>query len=270
MSSTLLAIFDVNLFIKGVLTVAMAFALFVGGVTVILSAILGKKLGFLVTAVSLFGWMIVLSSVWVWGFYSQGIDTVSNLGPRGTEPHWEVLDAGITTSNEEVPEAAKYPSAPWQQPDEQQLGSVDPVAVAIQQFLVDQANREAGVSPIEPVVPEAGGELEDEKHEQEQRLEEEGQPIFIPEDFVVQDVMFATASDGKTSLAAGRGYYLTGGPIYRVILAHDSGNVPVYSWIFLIGSVIGLGVSLPFLDRAEKSRKEFLTGGSAPAWRGPA
>jgi hypothetical protein len=40
--------------------------------------------------------------------------------------------------------------------------------------------------------------------------------------------------------------------------------------MFLAGSIILFAVHLPLLDRAEKSRKEFLTGGSAPAWYGPA
>jgi hypothetical protein len=30
------------------------------------------------------------------------------------------------------------------------------------------------------------------------------------------------------------------------------------------------GAQLPLLDRAERKRKEFLIGGTAPAWYGPA
>ena len=40
--------------------------------------------------------------------------------------------------------------------------------------------------------------------------------------------------------------------------------------MFLAGSILVFLLVLPFLDRAEKKRKEFLTGGSAPAWYGPA
>jgi hypothetical protein len=40
--------------------------------------------------------------------------------------------------------------------------------------------------------------------------------------------------------------------------------------MFLIASVVGLGIHLPFLDRAERKRKEILTGGTAPPWYGPA
>jgi hypothetical protein len=40
--------------------------------------------------------------------------------------------------------------------------------------------------------------------------------------------------------------------------------------MFLAGSIGMFLVTLPLLDRAEKKRKEFLTGGGAPAWYGPA
>ena len=50
----------------------------------------------------------------------------------------------------------------------------------------------------------------------------------------------------------------------------DSGSVERYSWMFLVGSTIAFVVHLPLLDRAERKRKEFLTGGSTPAWYGPA
>jgi uncharacterized protein (DUF4213/DUF364 family) len=40
--------------------------------------------------------------------------------------------------------------------------------------------------------------------------------------------------------------------------------------MFLIGSTLLFGAHLPFLDRAERTRKEILTGGTAPPWYGPA
>jgi hypothetical protein len=46
--------------------------------------------------------------------------------------------------------------------------------------------------------------------------------------------------------------------------------VPHYSLMFLVASIVLFALHLPLLDRAEKSRKAFLTGGTAPAWYGPA
>ena len=46
--------------------------------------------------------------------------------------------------------------------------------------------------------------------------------------------------------------------------------MPVYAWSFFLSSIVLFVIHVPFLDRAEKSRKEILTGGTAPAWYGPA
>jgi hypothetical protein len=50
----------------------------------------------------------------------------------------------------------------------------------------------------------------------------------------------------------------------------SKGNVWAYSYLFLAVSLILFAIHLPLLDRAEKQRKAFLTGGSQPAWFGPA
>ena len=61
-------------------------------------------------------------------------------------------------------------------------------------------------------------------------------------------------------------HFLEGGPLWTVSLYHDEGSVPKYSYMFLVGSVILFAIHLPLLDRAEKKRKELLTGGAAPPW----
>jgi hypothetical protein len=40
--------------------------------------------------------------------------------------------------------------------------------------------------------------------------------------------------------------------------------------MFLIGSALGLAIHIPLLDRAERTRKQILTGGTPPPWYGPA
>ena len=65
-------------------------------------------------------------------------------------------------------------------------------------------------------------------------------------------------------------HYAGGGPVTTLTMYHDSGSVPRYSLMFLIASIVLFLLLVPLLDRAEKKRKEFLTGGSAPAWYGPA
>ena len=231
--------------IKGTLVTVMAFVLFVGSVLLLLGAVFGRRMGYLVLAVGLFGWMMILSSVWTFGFYSQGLETPVNLGPRGAEPSWLVESAGIDP--EPVYEAyTTYPDGPeWRVPgtNDNDVGSEQSVTTATQGFLAEQANEELGTEIHEPGAVQTT-------------------------DFTVEDVQFAT--DGEVSLAAATAYYTDGGPVLRVYLRHDSGSVNKYSWMFLIGSTFLFAAHLPFLDRAERKRKAILTGGTAPPWYGPA
>lgn len=229
----------------GYLTVAMAIVLFVGSVYLLLAAVFGPRMGYLVMAVALFGWMMILSSLWAFGFYSQGLHTQNNLGPRGTEAHWAVFGTGVEVASVRYPVVDKYPADPWKAPygkDDPRETSVGTVTNAIQIALADQANQQLA----------ANGES----------------ATVLPTDFTVTDVEFATS--GKTSLAGAHAFYSGGGPRVTVFAAHDSGNVPVYSFAFLGASVILFAIHVPFLDRAERKRKAVLTGGKPPEFRGPA
>lgn len=229
-------------FVKGILVIVCALILFVGSVYVLVSAVFGLRMGYLVLAVSFFGWMIIFSAIWAFG--APG--TLKNVGPRGTEAHWQVFAASTAPGTTLFPESVKYPGPPWHTPppEDPEAASIPTVTTAFQNYLAAQAER----------LLAANGQ---------------GEVVIDPTTFVVQDVKFATARDG-THLAAATGFLNSGGPGITLYAYHDSGNVPVWSWIFFIGSIIGFVIHLPFLDRAEKSRKAILTGGTAPAWYGPA
>jgi hypothetical protein len=230
---------------KGGLAVIMAFVLFVGSVLIMLSAVFGRRMGYLVLAVSFFGWMIILSSLWTFGFFSQGLDTPVNLGPRGAEPTWVVTSAG-THPEPVYPAFATYPGDDWREPgtNDADTSSVQSVTAAASTFLAEQANEDLGKSENEP-------------------------GALTTTDFTVQNVEFYATQDG-VSLAAAHAFFNDGGPMLTLYLRHDSGSVNRYSWMFLIGSTLLFGAHLPFLDRAERKRKEILTGGTAPPWYGPA
>lgn len=239
--------FDVacDTLLKGGLSVVMGFVLFVGSVLLLLSAVFGRRMGYLVLATSFFGWLLLLSALWAFGFWSQGTETPTNLGPRGIEPSW-VVEAAGTQPEPTIEAFASYPDPEtWRTPgtNEADAGSVQSVQGAVQSYLAEQVNEEQGKGQFDP-----------------------GAAQTI--DFTVQDIRFA--ADGKTSLAAARAFYNGGGPVLTVYLRHDSGSVPVYSWVFMLVSLVGLAVHLPLLDRAERTRKDILTGGTAPPWYGPA
>ena len=232
--------------IKGGLTTIMGFLLFVGGPLLMLAAVFGRRMGYLVLAVSFFGWMIILSSLWTFGFYSQGVETPVNLGPRGAEPAW-VVEAVGTDPEPTYDVFGSYPEPPqWRAPgtNDNDTASVQSVTSAVQGFLAEEANRELGKQGHEP-------------------------GAITTTQFTVELVRFA-AAEGDVSLAGARAYFTGGGPLLTVYLRHDSGSVNRYSWMFLIGSAFGFAAHLPFLDRAERKRKEILTGGTAPPWYGPA
>jgi hypothetical protein len=159
------------------------------------------------------------------------------------EPAWVPLEGSFSVQSQQYPEISKYPASPWRVPPPSLAASVQSVTGAIQAFLSERANAQLGRDPtaIDAIQPTA---------------------------FAVQNIRFA--KHGSTSLAAAQAFYSGGGPALTVFAYHDPGSVPRYSWMFLGGSIVLFLLHLPFLDRAERKRKEILTGGNAPPWYGPA
>jgi len=234
---------ECGILLKGGGAVIMALTLFVGSVYLVLAAVFGRWMGYLVMSVAFYGWLILLSSMWLFGFWAQGPTTKTNLGPRGSEPAWVPLEGNLDAVAVRYDTFSAYPDAPWAEPTPGQESSVLSVSSVVTTFLADSANEQLGFA--------------------------EGTPqAILNTQFTVDDIRFAPA--GKVSLAVVRAYYTGGGPLITVMLYHDSGSVPRYSFMFLGSSILLFAAHLPLLDRAEKKRKEFLTGGTAPPWYGPA
>jgi hypothetical protein len=235
---------DCGILARGAGVVLMGFTLFVGSVYLLLTAVLGRWMGYLVLMVSFSGWLIMLSSLWAFGFYSQGPDTPVNLGPRGAEPAWIPLLASTDSTSDRYEQFAAYPDAPWEQPDPgQDSAQVQSVTGIVSDFLAEEANAELEIPETDPTAVSGV-------------------------DFAVDSISFANSGD--TQIAVARAHFLEGGPLWTVSLYFDEGSVPKYSYMFLVGSLILFAIHLPLLDRAERKRKEFLTGGAAPPWYGPA
>jgi hypothetical protein len=231
---------------KGIGVVLAGFILFVGSVYVLLAAIFGRWMGYLVLAVAFFGWMTIQSGIWLFGFWSQGPETKTNLGPRGPDAAWVVDSAGIDPGAVH-PELAGYPSPDYAEPDTtnpDQAADLQAAEGAITTYLATQSNVELGNNPTDFTA-------------------------LQPTQFTVDDLRFVT-TDAGDKLAVAQAHFLGGGPSTIVTLHYKGGQVWHYSLMFLIGSLVLLVVHIPFLDRAERSRKEFLVGGTAPPWYGPA
>lgn len=220
--------------------------LFVGSVYILLAAIFGRWLGYLVLMVAFSGWMIIQSALWLFGFWSQGPETPTNLGPRGKDPAWAVVAAGSQTDPEQDEIFASYPGEPWAKADledDEEAAAFTSVNSTATAFMAERANEELGLSheDLEAITPSA---------------------------FTVDSILFADDDGGEFAVAVA--HFAGGGPRTTLSIAYQTGAVPRYSYMFLAGSIVLFAIHLPLLDRAEKSRKEFLTGGSAPAWYGPA
>jgi hypothetical protein len=248
--------FDPQVFFLGALAVLCGFVLFAGSGYVLLSGVLGARMAYLVEATAFFAFLALLSSLWTFGFWAGGPDTQANQGPRGTEPGWVVVESGVDVSSAEYPEAALYPGEPWKEPNEGQLASVDPLAASMREYAAAQANEQAGIEVQAEIPKWAGGQGEPEY--------ELGKQPYLPTDFVVQNVRFAT--QGDTSLGAGEVHYKFGGPLLTTVARHDPGHPGIWSWVFLIGSLMGFAIHVPFLDKEEKRRKGIITSAPAP-WR---
>jgi hypothetical protein len=228
---------------KGAGVVLAGFVLFIGSVYVLLAAVFGRWMAYLVLMIAFSGWMILLSSLWLFGFWAGGPDTKTNLGPRGSEPAWQVLSAGSTAGNTRYGEFETYPGQPWA-PGDPASPDFQAAQGAATTFLAQQANADLGRDPL-------------------------GVDALQSTNFTVDSTKFAAASDG-TPIAVVEAHFTAGGPETVLAMYHNSGSVPRYSAMFLAGSILLFVIHLPLLDRAERSRKAFLTGGSAPPWYGPA
>jgi hypothetical protein len=224
--------------IEGALVVVTSIILFPGSVFLLLSAIFGVRMGYLVAATGFFAFFIILAALWSFG--APG--TLPFLGPKGDLPAWKPLAAAEDLTSPTFPVIDEYPGGPWQPPGKRTTGQVEPATTAIQEFLAEEAQAELRQAGVE-------GEL-------------------APEDFQVTEVMFTQV--GETKLAGATAFASTGGRTVEVVAHLDPGNLAIPSYVALGVAVVGFLVHLPFLDRAERRRKDVLTGGEQAPWRGPA
>jgi len=87
-----------NPIVIGVLTVLCAVGLFCGSVYLLLGTNLGGRLGFLVAAAGLTGFMVLLTTLW-WTSGNSGLDP-----PHGDSPSWSVVEV---LKPGELPKASK-------------------------------------------------------------------------------------------------------------------------------------------------------------------
>jgi hypothetical protein len=248
---------------KGLGVTIAGVILFIGSVYILLAAIFGRWMGYVVLMIGLSGWMILQSALWLFGFWSQGLETPTNLGPRGAEPAWLVLEAGLEAGADRFSSTYEaFPGDPWREVGGQEAAPAAPPTDG-----ATTADAEGENADIQQVTGSATSFLSDQANE-ELGLEPDTAEAVTPTQFTIDTIAFAR--EGETRLAVVRAHFNGGGPQTTLSMYFDAGSVPRYSYMFLAGSILLFALHLPLLDRAERQRKEFLTGGSAPPWYGPA
>lgn len=88
--------------IRGILVVLTAVAILMGSVYLVLGTNLGARLGFLVALAGLFGWMSIMSLIWL----------VYGIGLKGRDPSWQPKDVvvGATFQNAVTPVVKSVPA----------------------------------------------------------------------------------------------------------------------------------------------------------------
>ncbi len=107
MSAVMLANFEYSVFIRGILFPGIMFIILCGSSYMIMATNMGNRLGFLVAAAGLAGWMFLMSLAWM----------MYGIGLRGKDPTWHVTDVITGTSNLGVstnPAVADLATVPFQ------------------------------------------------------------------------------------------------------------------------------------------------------------
>lgn len=176
---------DTELLIRGIIGLITGVTLLFGSVWLLLSLILGVRLGYLIMASTLFGILIILSLIWL----------VTAFGPAGPETTWVATGAGeelsVVEREEESWDVSDYPAGDWVTPAED---------LFLAEEDIDTESEEALVRPVlNTVISEAVNpkRAEDVEHLVESDIELEAGAFEIT-DIKMQDAIV----DGKESIIA--------------------------------------------------------------------
>lgn len=228
-------------------------ALLIGSIYVLLTGVLGARKAYLVLGTSLFGFIILLSLVWMAG--APG--TTPGTGPRGTEPSWVPFLAESEQGEEFQEVLATFPQR-WDRPGRKYSGGVESAGE---------------IEKVRPAVQEALARL----------AAFEGREATDPKDwsFRLEGVKPASPEEVLIPVGAVRfveaqrllaGITIPGTdkhPTVTVFAFRDKGRIFQPSALFLGSSVVLFALHLAGLARIERKEKEAAAAPS-PAAREPA
>lgn len=139
--------------IRSILVVLTGVVILCGSVYLILGTNVGARLGFLLAAGGLFGWMTILGFTW-WL-------TPPAIGPRGDLPSWEVLDIVYgDPANSSIDVAQSLPNTCWSTPSRdcepvEGTGTISAQLLSENEDWVAEVGEEASLSELVAFEPDA-------------------------------------------------------------------------------------------------------------------
>jgi hypothetical protein len=174
--------------VKGIVAVVIAVTIFIGSVWLLLSLVLGARLGYFVMASVTFGIMVILSIIWFG----------SKLGPKGAETTWVAIGAGPDLQQVKAPEGTydlkDYPqSGGWEVPKQgrELVKGAD-----------DTATEAESAKPVlDTFVGNAVSVIPGVRESEAKMLT--GEVNLVPQKYAITDVRMKEATvEGKSSLIA--------------------------------------------------------------------
>jgi hypothetical protein len=240
-----------------VASLIIAVVVLIGSIYMLLASNFGLRQGYLILMVSLFGWMLIMSAIWLFG--APG--TTPGTGPRAREPQWIPFTATSQVAKEDFPEQVRtFPGGAWEamskkdaEGNEQDVifpGKVDPRGdfETIRTAIKDAEARLAAKNETETV------KADDWNFRPEGKattiVEEDYPEAVVRVQFVNNKVLFgakipATVCPKKKPKCATH-------PETIVFAYRDKGLVFLYALYFLILSGIGFAIHLWLLARLER------------------
>lgn len=240
--------------IRGIVIVAVGVLVLMGSVYLLLATNTGARLGFVIAAAGLFGWMTVMGVVW----------TVFGIGIKGEEPHWQPLELiSGDLSQSTVPATRGFPRG-WKKipRGDPALADAEASSDAVLAASGGEGGGEGGGSEGEGSGESGGGEAGGGSEEKKLRVDP---PFQKKEDYELVD---AYRKGGETWFFTlrHRPHYAVlqvkpaeSAPasekdptVTSVVMIRNLGNLRAPSFFFTVFSAIFFGVCCYALHRRDK------------------
>lgn len=229
--------------------VLTAAAIFIGTLYYLLTTLFGWRRAYYVIMVSLMGFIIILSLVWLVGIPGTG----PGFGPRGREPEWIVFHPDSEFATDFKTEIATFPGG-WDEPGKKYLGNTDKNNTGA----IDSAGEIDSIKAL--VEPAVAGFMQERKLGSEvaadynfrRRLDATAEAKLSPEEKAVPaaEIRFKNAGKGRllfgVTIPASSKH-----PAITVFAMRDKGTVFLPSLYFLVSSIVLFALHLWLLARDE-------------------